>query len=221
MKKVKTLRLASVLLVLVLLTTSIIGGTFAKYATSDSATDSARIAKWGISKPAALNFNLFATNAFDDGKVQSSNDEKVLAPGTSHEQVVNLFTVTGTAPEVKYNYTVELAVNSEASTTIAKLDALDGFKWTLKAPGATTATEYAKFADLKTAVDGLSEMNIAPNDLPEGYTANSTNTMTIGWAWEFGDSANNVADTAAGDTAAAGSLDTFTLTLTIKAEQVD
>lgn len=48
MKKNKALRAASALLVLTLLTTSIIGGTFAKYTTSDSATDTARVAKFGV-----------------------------------------------------------------------------------------------------------------------------------------------------------------------------
>ena len=48
MKKNTMMRLAAVLLVGVLLTTSVIGGTFAKYTTSDDATDTARVAKWGV-----------------------------------------------------------------------------------------------------------------------------------------------------------------------------
>ncbi len=48
MKKNKMLRMASALLVLTLLTTCIIGGTFAKYTTSGTATDTARVAKWGV-----------------------------------------------------------------------------------------------------------------------------------------------------------------------------
>lgn len=48
MKKNKMMRLASWLLVLTLLTTCIISGTFAKYVTSDDAEDTARVAKWGV-----------------------------------------------------------------------------------------------------------------------------------------------------------------------------
>ena len=48
MKKNRMLRTASALLVLTLLTTSTIGGTFAKYVTSGRATDTARVAKWGV-----------------------------------------------------------------------------------------------------------------------------------------------------------------------------
>lgn len=48
MKKNKTMRAASALLVAALLSTSIISGTFAKYTTGASAQDSARVAKWGV-----------------------------------------------------------------------------------------------------------------------------------------------------------------------------
>lgn len=48
MKKSKWMRLAAILLVLCLMTTSFICGTFAKYVSKDSAVDTARVAKWGV-----------------------------------------------------------------------------------------------------------------------------------------------------------------------------
>jgi hypothetical protein len=48
MKKNKMMRLASALLVLTLLTTSLISGTLAKYTTSGNASDTARVAKFGV-----------------------------------------------------------------------------------------------------------------------------------------------------------------------------
>ena|GEM_PF-254906 len=48
MKKNRMLRLASALLILTLLTTSVIGGTFAKYVSTGSVSDTARVAKWGV-----------------------------------------------------------------------------------------------------------------------------------------------------------------------------
>lgn len=227
MKKNIMMRLASTTAVMVMLTTCIVSGTYAKYTTSVEASDSARIAKWGIGAPADLDLELFATNAFDDGKVLSSDDVNVVAPGTSHEQTIKLFTITGAAPEVKYDYKVELTVEPEASTTIDVLDDIEGFKWTLKAPGATDAESFDTFADLQAAVNGLSENNIAPNKLPNKFAVGA-NTMVIGWEWEFevGDTdaaiaANDVVDTKAGDDSAAGSLDTFEITLSISATQVD
>ncbi|MDE6767712.1 MAG: hypothetical protein K2J35_05915, partial [Eubacterium sp.] len=49
MKKNKMMRIASALLVLCLLTTCVISGTFAKYVTSNDGSDSARVAKFGVS----------------------------------------------------------------------------------------------------------------------------------------------------------------------------
>ena len=48
MKKNKMMRVASALLIAVLLTTSAISGTFAKYVSTGHAEDIARVAKWGI-----------------------------------------------------------------------------------------------------------------------------------------------------------------------------
>jgi len=225
MKKNVMMRIASTTAVLVMLTTCIVSGTYAKYTTAVEASDSARIAKWGIGAPATMEMELFATDAFDPDKVESK-DDNVVAPGTSHDATVTLFSITGAAPEVMYDYKVDMSVDPAASTTIAKLDSLEGFKWTLKAPDGTE-TSYKKFADLQDAVNGLSEENIAPNTLPTGF-GTGTNTMTIGWEWEFTDNTDDAsmktrdtADTAAGDAAAAGTLDTFKITLKISATQVD
>jgi hypothetical protein len=66
------MRLASVLLVLTLLTTSVISGTFAKYVTSDGAESSARVAKWGVTVEASSDLfqDSYATN---DAVTDSSN----------------------------------------------------------------------------------------------------------------------------------------------------
>ena len=48
MKKNVLMRFASGALVITMLTTCVISGTFAKYITDDSAHDKARVAKWGI-----------------------------------------------------------------------------------------------------------------------------------------------------------------------------
>ena len=48
MKKNKMMRIASILLVVTLLSTCVISGTFAKYVTKAEGEDQARVAKWGI-----------------------------------------------------------------------------------------------------------------------------------------------------------------------------
>jgi len=48
MRKNRMMRLASALLILTMVTTCAISGTFAKYVTEAKTTDTARVAKWGV-----------------------------------------------------------------------------------------------------------------------------------------------------------------------------
>ena len=67
-KKNWTMRAAVLMLVLVLITSCFVGGTFAKYVTSGSGTDSARVAKFGVTVTASG--DLFAKEyATDDQTV--------------------------------------------------------------------------------------------------------------------------------------------------------
>lgn len=127
MKKNKMMRVASILLVAVLLTTSIISGTFAKYVTSGEAGDEARVAKFGVlvSAEGDLFDVTYKTTAntpgnVEDGEapeydeddqttlsVESFNGEKVVAPGTKNTDGLT-FGVTGT-PEVDVNIKIDFS----------------------------------------------------------------------------------------------------------------
>lgn len=115
MKKNKMMRLASILLVVTLLSTSVISGTFAKYTTTNTAKDTARVAKWGVvitaqgnlyGKNYATSTESIPTTDTRAGNlsVMSSNDSKVLAPGTKSEHGLS-FDLNGT-PEVRTEVTV-------------------------------------------------------------------------------------------------------------------
>lgn len=124
MKKNKILRLASVMLMLCLITTCAISGTFAKYTTSGTVNDSARVAKWGVTftvanvtDPTDGTTNLFADTYKNDAvigetainagvSIDSADSAKVIAPG--EEQSVKL-TIAGT-PEVALKLDVTAAV---------------------------------------------------------------------------------------------------------------
>lgn len=139
MKKNKTMRLASWLLVLTLLTTCIISGTFAKYVTSDEGDDTARVAKWGVTATVSgslfgehYNWGDFDTeehpnqvSASYTGSVDSISEDgeigdggNIVAPGT--ESGTNPFSidVSGT-PEVAVS--VELKVNSQSSKNFSDI----------------------------------------------------------------------------------------------------
>ena len=103
----KAMRLGSVMLVLALLTTCAISATFAKYVTSATGNDSARVAYWGWTSDGNLagdstTLGLFAkTYAADDASATSDNtvvsSDNVVAPGTKSSVDVT-FKYTGLLP---------------------------------------------------------------------------------------------------------------------------
>lgn len=122
MKKNTMMRIASVLLVAVLLSTSVISGTYAKYVTEGTATETARVAKWGVEVEAEL--GLFATDYETDEtgdpkysgtytvSSAAGDRDEVLAPGT--EGSLANISISGTpevATRVSFESTVTLSDN--------------------------------------------------------------------------------------------------------------
>ena len=119
MKKNRMMRLASILLVCVLLSTSVISGTFAKYTTSDNAQDSARVAKWGINvlvsgnlfgahynpNTATTNQDLIVATTANSVSNTTNDGKDIVAPGTKNDTGFTV-KVTGT-PEVAYKITAK------------------------------------------------------------------------------------------------------------------
>lgn len=204
MRKNKMMRTASGLLVATLLTTSVISGTFAKYTTEATGTDSARVAKFGVTISA--NGSMFAdeyktddTGVFDAGVITKSvitsgaTGDAVVAPGTKGD-LVNA-TISGT-PEVAVHvaYEPELILtgwkaenNSEycpiVFTVGTKTYGLTGMK---DATGAVVTNASSSIAELKTAVEeaikAYSE-DYAPNtDLS---TIATTGYVHVSWNWAF------------------------------------
>ena len=198
MKKNRMLRVAAVLLVAVMLTTSVISGTFAKYTSVASASDSARVAKWGWGDT-SIELDLF-DKVYDD-TVQSANDDNVIAPGTSKTAELTWVADADFAPEV--DYTLSFGVEGTIPADIeAELD------WTLAIDGTTTT--YTTFADLKNALEAKVYNG-------EAATAAPTVDVEIGWSWVF-NGGDDVADTKLGDAATLAELE---ITVTMTATQVN
>lgn len=109
MKKNMTMRFASLLLVATLLTTCAISGTFAKYTSEKSASDSARVAKWSF----MVNNNDIASNSFtfnlfdhNDANVATVEGKKIIAPGTSGSFALTLENKSEVPAEYTIDYTV-------------------------------------------------------------------------------------------------------------------
>ena len=192
------MRVASVLLVAVLLSTCAISGTFAKYTTSTSANDTARVAYWGFETPAAATFELFKHG--DGNVIATVDDNDLIAPGTSGTASLSLaYKANGSigAPEVAYHYSFA----ATAAGSYAALDANPNFVWKLD------NTEYQTFEALAAAVEGLSE------DCDAGELPN-VDSITIGWEWKFVEEYTD--DNVLGN---AETLDNITVTITIAATQ--
>ena len=177
MKKNKMMRVAAVMLVCVLLSTSIISGTFAKYVTSDSVSDSARVAKWGVtvrtsgslySESYTRHSSEITTTAFSDTVVTSSTGTKVVAPGTSCNTGGMDFSITG-KPEVAVKVDVAVTVQDVVLPTGWYLD------YTTGTPDdefqVTTEYHPVKYTLTHTPVDGTEETLVTKGTLAEVETA--------------------------------------------------
>lgn len=215
MKKNKMMRLASVLLVAVILTTCAISGTFAKYVTEDSGSDTARVAKFGV----AVNNSgaLFLKNyAKDDiaytlgaNTVESSDEWKVIAPGTTYSNTDVVLTGT---PEVAVKVTYEitnLTVSGEwkdggGNEYFPVIFNVAGTDYYI---GDGTSTDIASLVNnVKAAAAGYSK-TYEPNT---NLSTKAGEALDITWRWEFvsttlGAYQTDAKDTALGDKAAAAS----------------
>lgn len=200
MKKNVMMRIASVLLICVLVTTCGISGTFAKYTSKATGTDNARVAKWGWGA-STLTLDLFA-DTYNNGAVNGDGD-KVIAPGTSRTATLTWSAQSTFKPEVDYKLTFAV----DAATTIpAEIEAeLD---WILVLDG--TKTNHSTFDSLKTALEGHSYNGVANTDAP-------TVSIQIGWEWAF-EGSDDEADTALGN---GDPLKELTISVTMTATQVE
>ncbi|MBQ7290310.1 MAG: hypothetical protein IJW76_01130 [Clostridia bacterium] len=105
MKKNKMMRVASALLVAVLMTTSVISGTFAKYVTTDSASDEARVAKWGVVVDASG--SLYGEKYSNvDNKITSSTDENIISVYGQQDLNLNKVVAPGTESDLGFSFSI-------------------------------------------------------------------------------------------------------------------
>ena len=213
-------RLAVLLVLACIFTACYVGGTMAKYVTSGNSTDSASVAKWGVTVSGTAD-TFKETYAKDDSSFTLATDTvvstgKVVAPGTSGSMAA--FTISGTpevAVNVKFVGTLELGdkwVDSTSAyycpieitvggTTFKGNDytSADLFETAVNEKIATFSKDYAANTDLSTI----------GADAPE-----------ISWAWAFTGN-DDVKDTYLGNQAAAGNAATISLSVTATVTQID
>lgn len=235
-KKNLTIKAAVLMLVLVLITSCFVGGTFAKYVTSDSGSDTARVAKFGVTVTATG--TMFAKKyATDDASVVgtiaesviSSNDKNLVAPGTKGDMAS--MTLTGT-PEVAVKVTYDatkvklenwtLADNTFYCPLVFKIKNAEGKTTTILGTGFTDADKLE--SAIVEAINGYSNEYAANTNLAE----KGGDSLTVSWEWPFetGDTAeakaaNNIKDTYLGDQAAANNAATVSIEIATTVTQID
>jgi len=231
MKKNVMMRVASVLLIAVLVSTCVISGTYAKYVTAESGGDSARVAKFGV--VVDVDGTTFA-KTYDDKDngndadigvganitVNSDNTGSIaelVAPGTQGKMVD--IEITGT-PEVDVKVTYDATVTL-SGWAVAGDDfycplvvTINGDPYYLEG--------YASAAEAKTAIEGIIEAYTREYDVNTDLASKASENLTISWSWPFSTSAeNDVKDTELGNQAVVGNPATITLTVTCTVTQID
>ena len=222
MKKNKIMRIASVLLVAVILTTCAISGTFAKYVTSGSGSDTARVAKFGVNVEATGTTFAKEYVTHDNevvGTIAKSvvSTEDVVAPGTGGSMAA--FSLSGT-PEVAVNVaftgTLELGDKWVDSTShyYCPIEITVGGT-TFKGTAYNSADEFEEAVNDKIA------------DFTQNYAAGTNlsgigaNAPAISWKWDFDDSGAGTNDSKDTDLGNAADPAKISLSVTATVTQID
>lgn len=233
-----TMRAAVLMFALVLITSSFVGGTFAKYVTSEGAMDNARVAKFGVTINAQgemfkteyernpLSTALTATNSV----VTSEADKKVVAPGTEGDLVsANITGKPEVAVKVEYKPELTLTNWTLASgteycpivfTVNGKTYGMSGMKPKTGALDETAATINELKTKVEAAIESYGKVYEANADLGEATKAAGTDNVKVSWYWAFeGNSDEN--DTYLGNQAADGNASKVKLNITTTVTQID
>jgi hypothetical protein len=205
-KTSKTARITILLLVLCLISTAMLSGTFARYTSEYAGADTALIAKWDVkfngNEPttSTAELDLFS-HAYNTNIIAGAGDDKIIAPGVSGDFTLKVENKGDVAAKMTFDFE-----DSGTAGTVPIEYSLDGSTW-----GDLDA--------LKTALDELEKMkNVAAE--------NGTAEQIVEWRWPFDGSdvyeTNDEDDTELGKASANGaSRSTYILNVTATATQIE
>ena len=242
MKKNRMMRLASGLLVAVLLSTCTISGTFAKYVTTNGGADNARVAKFGVQINVSDDLGLFDTAYEKDDadyentlSVLSQTTDQVVAPGTKGSMSFN---ITG-MPEVATRVSIDFGSETGAIQLPVGTYTLPAGAFVAEEKTVTTTAVYEpiKFYFGTTEISDSTVYSMTLEQLQTEMTTTFTQdydpghnfgengtTYYLGWCWAFEDNsvANvNFLDTYLGYEAATSTARNEILDFDITVTQID
>ena len=162
-------RLAILTLCLTFVSTSLLGGTLAKYTSEVTATGTATVADWEITvndneitvaSAPTVTFDLFTTSVNDTLNNFDETDvgDDLIAPGTTGEFAFKIENKS----EVNARYTIELSETTTSGIPIQY--STNGTAW------------HDDIADLEADLTG---------DLAMGASTSGTTSTTVKWRWAF------------------------------------
>ena len=213
MKKNVMMRMAAFLLVAVLISTSAISGTYAKYVTTDNGSDKARVAKWGV--VIDVEGSLFEDTYKDQPAefieseqvntitVQAIDKADVVAPGTANNNgmVITLKGIPEVDTEVVFSITADKDVVLPAGTykdyTSADEDATFTLaedyrpvRFTLTNAAGTAVVNKADLSAVETYLENFNKVYHTNTDLAKEIAGGDAGTFQLTWEWAF-DATNN------------------------------
>lgn len=198
MEKNKKNKSLSLLLILAIISLVVLISSFAKYTgIAGTANDTAQVAKWSVTLDAQAG-SIF-THTYSTNLKANAGTDKIIAPGVQGSYLISITNDGDVAAKVS-----EITITKGAtSANVPLVFSLDNWVTTktLEEINTTLTTEVAS----KTLQPG----------------AASTELGTLYWKWEYNvDETSDTADTALGTASAeATSRTTYSLDMTVKAEQ--
>lgn len=181
----KRMSVLAILVLAISITAFSVAGTYAKYTSTDTISDKARVARWNIGQ---LNDVSLFEATYNEDAVKSVDGTDVIAPGTSGSYDFKL------EGAVETNYTIKANVTKAIET-----NGLEGRVVYYLKDGDTVLNDDTTLAGLKAAIEAL-------YDGTKIYAAGTLDekTYTIEWEWVFEktttDSENNEVIDANNDT---------------------
>jgi hypothetical protein len=215
-KTSKTARITILLLVLCLISTAMLSGTFAKYTSEYAGADTALIAKWDVkfngNEPttSTAELDLFS-HAYKTNINEKEGKDYIIAPGVSGEFTLKVENKGDVAAEITFDIGVDETSTAPSAPIEYKLDGGD---------------EWGNLADLMDKLNGTSEGLEDPVPLLTVAAENGTAEQIVEWRWPFDGSdvyeTNDEDDTELGKASANGaSRSTYILNVTATATQIE
>ena len=219
MKKQRFFMLGIITVLVAVLSLTFVSSTFAKYTTSGTAEDTARVAKWGVTISLTHDADskvVQDTLGGDEAHISVSQTEKLLAPGTTGKLVAAQ--ITGT-PEVAVKVDVEFTL------TLTGWNITGGeympLVFTVVYPTETKTykigTGSGEYADIDALVAQMTtDIEENANEYPADTNLNEKFDFDLSWSWVF--EGENAKDTELGNLSTAP---TLSVSYTVKVEQID